>query len=514
MLKCVVYARYSSDKQNEKSIEDQIKACEEYAKENGFTIINTYIDKAKSGKTDKRPGFQQMITDSKKKQFKYVLCWKFDRISRNTRDYYYYEKILFDNGVNIVSINEMINDPQAAPIVKAVNLGLAESFNVTLAINVNRGMRSNAKKCKSNGSLPIGYQSDKEGNISIDPKTAPYIQEVFTLFLSGYSYSDIVNHLNNEGARTKKGGLFNVDGVKRILSNPRYSGVYQFQDIIIDGGMPQIVEKEVFLKVQDKMKNYKRPHNNKERQERYILRNKLYCHNCNEPMKISCGTSKTGELYRYYKCSCQSVRKDYIEPLVIDLTKKYILTDENIQIIADYIMDLQKELKENSKEVSLKNELKEINKKIDNVCDLFLNGLDSPAMREKLEKLENDKKQLEIKLALEEAYNNDVSRDSLIWYLNRFKDMKEGDKELEELLVDDLIMYVYLEENGIWIQYKYAEKQKDTQVLSLKELECSINSHLVNLKSVHSNISISNVQDYIILNVKMQVKISKNKKNF
>ena len=92
--------------------------------------------------------------------------------------------------------------------------------------------------------------------------------------------------------------------------------------------------------------------------------------------------------------------------------------------------------------------------------------------------------------------------------------MKEGDKELEELLVDDLIMNVYLEENGIWIQYKYAEKQKDTQVLSLKELECSMNSQLVNLKSVHSNISISNVENYIILHIKMQVKNSKNKNFF
>ena len=509
-MNCVIYARYSSEKQNEKSIEDQIKACELFAEENGFTVINTYMDKAKSGKTDHRPGFQAMIEDSKKKQFKFVLCWKFDRISRNTRDYYYYEKILFDNGVNIVSINERIDDPQAAPIIKAVNIGMAESFNVTLAINVNRGMRANAQKCKSNGSLPIGYQSDKEGFISLDPKTAPYIEEAYNLFLSGYSYTDIADYFNNEGVRTKKGGLFKGHGIKRILSNSRYTGIYQYQDIVIDGGMPSIIDKETFLEVQDKMKNYTRPHNNKERQERYYLRNKLYCYKCNQPMKISCGTSKNGEIYRYYKCGCQSVRKDYIEPLVIALTKKYVLTEETIEKIADYIMDLQKELKKNAKETSIAKEIKELDKKIDNICELFMNGLDSPALREKLEKLENEKKQLEIKLALEKTYNQDISRDSLIWYLNQFKDMKEGDKELEEKLINDLVMYVYLEEDKIWIQYKYAEKNKDTQALSLKELECSLNSQLVNQLSVHSNLFVSNDRDYIILKVSMQVKNTKN----
>ncbi len=514
-MNAVIYARYSSEKQNEKSIEDQLKACKEFAEENGFTIVNQYVDRAKSGKTDHRPGFQQMIKDSAQKKFKFVLCWKFDRISRNTRDYYYYEKVLFDNDVKVVSVNEQIEDPQAAPIIKAVNLGMAESFNVTLAINVNRGMRSNAQKCKSNGALPVGYQSDKEGTIELDPEKAPYIKNAFKLFLKGYSYTDIANYLNDEGVKTRKGKLFTGNAVKRILRNPTYSGVYKFQDIVIKDGIPATIDKATFNEVQEKMKSYSRPHNNKENQERYYLINKLYCYKCNKPMDISCGTSKTGKTYRYYKCDCGSVRKDYIESLVISLTKQYILTDESINDIADYVIALQKEIKKNSKERSLKNELKEIEKKIDNICDLFINGLDSQAMRDKLEKLENEKAQLEIRISLEETYNQDLTRDQVIWYLKRFQNMEEGDKELEEQLIKDLIMYVYLYEDKIWIQYTYAEKQKDTQTLSLKELECSTNSQMVDLNNFHSNnftrinsnIFISHNGYYIILKEHRKIKL-------
>ena len=75
-MKAVIYARFSSDKQNEQSIEGQMRECNEYAVKEGITIVNTYIDRAQSAKTDNRPAFQQMIGDSKKKLFDVILVWK------------------------------------------------------------------------------------------------------------------------------------------------------------------------------------------------------------------------------------------------------------------------------------------------------------------------------------------------------------------------------------------------------------------------------------------------------
>ena len=98
-IKAVIYARYSSDSQNESSIEGQLRECNEYAEKQGYSIVGTYIDRALIAKTDNRPEFQKMIRDSAKKQFDIVLIWKLDRFARNRLDSATYRAILKRNGV-------------------------------------------------------------------------------------------------------------------------------------------------------------------------------------------------------------------------------------------------------------------------------------------------------------------------------------------------------------------------------------------------------------------------------
>ncbi len=81
--RAVIYARYSSDAQTEQSIEGQIRVITEYAQRNNLPIIEAYIDRAISGRREDRPEFQRMLKDSKKKNFGYVLVYKYDRFSRD-----------------------------------------------------------------------------------------------------------------------------------------------------------------------------------------------------------------------------------------------------------------------------------------------------------------------------------------------------------------------------------------------------------------------------------------------
>ena len=85
-IPAVIYARYSSSGQRDESIEGQIRECSEWAERHGFVIIEHYTDKALTGRTDKRPGFQKMIADSEKQAFQAVICWKTDRFARNRYD--------------------------------------------------------------------------------------------------------------------------------------------------------------------------------------------------------------------------------------------------------------------------------------------------------------------------------------------------------------------------------------------------------------------------------------------
>lgn len=82
----VIYARFSSHGQTEQSIAGQLRECYEYAKRNELIILHEYIDRALSGTNDKRPKFQQMIEDSKKRDFNYVLVYQLDRFARNRYD--------------------------------------------------------------------------------------------------------------------------------------------------------------------------------------------------------------------------------------------------------------------------------------------------------------------------------------------------------------------------------------------------------------------------------------------
>ena len=110
MKQAVIYARYSCDKQTEQSIEGQLRVCKEYAERNNMFIIDTYIDEAISGITDKRDEFQRMIKDSYKKQWSYVLVYKLDRFSRDKYATAIYKKTLKDNGVKVLSCMENIPD--------------------------------------------------------------------------------------------------------------------------------------------------------------------------------------------------------------------------------------------------------------------------------------------------------------------------------------------------------------------------------------------------------------------
>ena len=107
-MKAVIYARYSSDNQREESIEGQLRECMAYCKKNDITVLQTYIDRAMSAKTDHRPDFQRMIKDSAKGLFDVIIVWKLDRFARNRYDSAHYKAQLRKYGVKVLSATENI----------------------------------------------------------------------------------------------------------------------------------------------------------------------------------------------------------------------------------------------------------------------------------------------------------------------------------------------------------------------------------------------------------------------
>ena len=152
----IIYARYSSDNQREESIDGQIRECKEFAEKNDIRIIDTYIDRALSAKTDNRPSFQQMIKDSSKGLFDVIIVWKLDRFARNRYDSARYKAQLRKNGVKVISASENISEGSEGIILESVLEGMAEYYSADLSEKVIRGLTENAIKCKFN-SDPITF---------------------------------------------------------------------------------------------------------------------------------------------------------------------------------------------------------------------------------------------------------------------------------------------------------------------------------------------------------------------
>ena len=152
----IIYARYSSDNQREESIDGQIRECKEFAEKNDIRIIDTYIDKALSAKTDNRPLFQQMIKESPKGLFDVIIVWKLDRFARNRYDSAHYKNILKKNGVKVISATEAISSGAEGILLESMLEGYAEYYSAELAEKINRGLTENAMKCKFN-SDPITF---------------------------------------------------------------------------------------------------------------------------------------------------------------------------------------------------------------------------------------------------------------------------------------------------------------------------------------------------------------------
>ena len=113
-MNAAIYARYSSDNQREESIDAQIRAATDFAKQNGYTIVKTYTDHAKTATSDNRPGFQEMFKEIDSGLFEAIIIHKLDRFSRDRYDSAIYRQKLRKQNIQLISVLERFdNSPES-----------------------------------------------------------------------------------------------------------------------------------------------------------------------------------------------------------------------------------------------------------------------------------------------------------------------------------------------------------------------------------------------------------------
>ena len=150
----VIYARYSSHNQRDCSIEQQVEACMKHAAAVKLEVVATYADRAVSGKTDKRPQFQQMMKDAEQGKFSVVLAWKSNRMGRNMLQAMVNEERLRECGVKVLYTEEDFDDSAAGRFALRNMMNVNQFYSENMAEDIRRGMMDNAKQCKATGSPP------------------------------------------------------------------------------------------------------------------------------------------------------------------------------------------------------------------------------------------------------------------------------------------------------------------------------------------------------------------------
>ena len=485
MQRAVIYARYSpGPNQTEQSIEGQVRECTKYAELHDLRVVGTYIDRKISGKTDNRREFQRMIDDSEKHIFDVIILYHTDRFARNRYDSAIYKHKLKENGVELRYATTDIPKGPEGIILESIMEGWAEYYSAELSRKIKRGMRESALKCHSTGAgRCLGYRTAEDKSLVIEPEGAKAVQTVFDMYIKGKSHADICRYLNDCGFRTAQGKRFNKNSVTHIIRNKRYIGVYTYDDITIEDGIPAIISKDTFHLAQleaARRKTAKRP---KEPKAEYLLSGKAFCGHCQKPLVGVSGTGKSGNKWYYYycqesrakrNCTKKPVKRDWLEREVVKRTVAEVLQPEVIQHIAKKCHNLQMEYRQDNSDVLFYElKLKDVRKAIKNTMHAIESGVKTKTLPARLQELENEEEALEAELAIAKASDFVITADQIEFLLTQFAEPWEceSEEEYHRRIIKCFVHKVFLFDDKLLIYYNVSRDGKTREQSEAELLE-------------------------------------------
>lgn len=206
--------------------------------------------------------------------------------------------------MRVISAKETISEGAEGILLESLLEGYAEYYSVELAEKVKRGLTENALKGVWNGgTVPFGYVVNRETQkLEIDPLAADIVREIFDMAYDGKTIKEIFRHLEKKNITRSNGKPLRYNAVRYILSNRTYIGEYNHSGVLIEDGVPAIIDKDRFERVQGELKKNSKAPARHTADDDYLLTTKLFCGKCGAMMVAQAGTSHTGKVHRYYAC--------------------------------------------------------------------------------------------------------------------------------------------------------------------------------------------------------------------
>lgn len=332
MTRAVVYARFSTELQNEKSTEDQIELCRAYAARHGFDVIGTYEDKARSGASVLgRDGLMRLMDAARDRKFGVVIVEALDRLSRDMEDLAGIHKRLSFLGVEI----HAVHDGTADAVLVGLRGLVGQLQREDGAKKVRRGMAGVIRDGRHAGGRAYGYRPapGRTGELEIVGEEAEVVRRIFSAYADGRPPREIAGELNREGVAPPRGAKWNASTINgnaqrgnglifnelyvgrivwnkvRMVKNPdtgkrisRPNPRDQWQTIAAP--LLRIVDDEIWARVQALKAEKARLSTNVKRRPAHLLSGLLRCGCCGSGMSVH-DRDKTGKT----RIRCSAVRE-------------------------------------------------------------------------------------------------------------------------------------------------------------------------------------------------------------
>jgi site-specific DNA recombinase len=391
ILRCAAYARYSSDLQSPRSIEDQLRICREYAHARGFFFLeeHVYTDEALSGVGSDRPGLGRLMDAalSPSRPFDIILLDDSSRLARNTKDALsIFEKLNFA-GIRLIAVSQGIDSENEQAHVLVTVHGMVDSLYVKeLAKKTHRGLEGlmlrgqhTGGRCFGYDSVPVSGTTGKQ--LVINESEAAVVRRIFEMSADGQSLKTIARTLNSEHVpppRPRAGKRYATwcpTCIRAMLRRDLYNGEViwnssRFVKVpgtnkrvrrarpesewrIVEHPELQIISDELWQRVRERQEHVRRTYGVREgggvliprsATSPYLLSGLLKCGLCGANLIIVTGYTSYGH-YPRYGCSqhfnrgtCPNsvtVRKDWIEEQLLDELQNKVLQPDAIGYVLD-----------------------------------------------------------------------------------------------------------------------------------------------------------------------------------
>lgn len=454
----VLYARYSSDKQREASIDDQIRVCRDYCVSEGIEIVAEYKDYALSGKTDHRPEFRRMIANAPEAD--YVVVYMFDRFSRDRYDSATYKKMLRECGVRVLSATEKVEDTPEGGLQEGMLELLSEYYVRDLARKVRRGMEGNALKARNNGYSIFGYDTDPETRCYVvnEAETA-CVREMFAMHISGNSINSIAREMASRGWTTSTGRPVGYNWAHRILNRRAYTGLYSWGGIEVPGGMPQIIDEATFERSKAVVPRKRRKDEN---WDAYLLSGKLFCGLCGRAMHGDAGTGKNGRRYNYYACrkgGCGRpwVPRDVVEDSIAQAVLDACSDEDRMRTVARRIVEAYAEPGEEQAEMeAVEAQIAALEREQHHMTQAAMKGFVTDEMVARNDEIKLQLKSLHNRRGVLESQMCEITEDDIVEYM-----MHGFDRSDEEFIFGSVVNKAYLFEDCILLVFNFRDEVGD-----------------------------------------------------